>query len=232
MSLKLDFGILAKPEVTTQILSGVVTMLELTALAWVLAMVVGTVLATLRMSGNRWAEGFVSTYVEVHQNVPMLVQIFLWYFGVPALLPPGLQLWVNAHHSEFLFAFIAVGLCMGAYMSEDLRGGIRSIPKSQLEASRALGLSYLQATRLVVLPQAARIALPPLVNHTVLLFKNTSLAMTIGVAELTYAAREIESQSFRTVEIYLLATAVYLGISLLIMTGGSLLEGRFRLKTR
>lgn len=232
MSLKLDFSVLAKPDVAAQIVNGLVTMLELTALAWLLAMVVGVMLATLRMSGKRWAEALVSAYVEVHQNVPMLAQIFLWYFGVPALLPPGMQQWVNAHHSEFLFAFIAVGLCMGAYISEDLRGGIRSIPKSQLEASRALGLSYLQATRLVVLPQATRIALPPLINHTVLLFKNTSLAMTIGVAELTYAAREIESQSFRTVEIYLLATAVYLGFSLLIMTGGALLEHRFRLKTR
>lgn len=232
MSLKLDFTVLTAPDVTTQIVTGVVTMLELTALAWVLAMVVGVVLATLRMSENRWVVATVAAYVEVHQNVPMLVQIFLWYFGVPALLPLDVQQWVNAHHSEFLFAFIAVGLCMGAYMSEDLRGGIRSIPKSQLEASRALGLSYLQATRLVVLPQACRIALPPLVNHTVLLFKNTSLAMTIGVAEMTYVAREIESQSFRTVEIYLLATAVYMGVSLLIMTGGALLENRFRLKTR
>jgi polar amino acid transport system permease protein len=162
----------------------------------------------------------------------MLVQIFLWYFGIPALLPTGLQQWFNANGSEFMFAFIAVGLCMGAYMSEGLRAGIRSIPKSQLEASRALGLSYLQATRLVVLPQALRIALPTLVSYSVLLFKNSSLAMTIGVAELTYATREIESQSFRTVEVYLFATLVYLGISMLIMAGGAVLEGRYRIKTR
>ncbi len=232
MGFKLDFSVLTAPDITTQIVTGIVTMLELTALAWTLAMVVGIVLATMRMSERRWAEAAVATYVEVHQNVPMLVQIFLWYFGVPALLPVEVQQWINSQHSEFLFAFVAVGLCMGAYMSEDLRGGIRSIPKSQLEASRALGLSYLQATRLVVLPQATRIALPPLINHTVLLFKNTSLAMTIGVAEMTYVAREIESQSFRTVEIYLLTTAIYMGISLLIMTAGAMLENRFRLKTR
>ena len=83
-----------------------------------------------------------------------------------------------------------------------------------------------------MLPQALRIALPTLVNHTVLLFKGTALAMTIGVAELTYATREIESQSFRTVEVYLFTTAVYLGLSLLIMAGGSLVERRLQLRAR
>lgn len=232
MNIKLDFSVLLRDEYAQWIAKGVVTMFELTALAWLLAAGVGVVLATIRMSDNRWAQAAVAGYVEYHQNVPMLVQIFLWYFGIPALLPMGVQQWVNAHDSEFLFAFVAVGLCMGAYISEDLRAGIRSIPKSQLEASRALGLSYLQATRLVVLPQAIRIALPTLVNHTVLLFKNTSLAMTVGVAELTYAMREIESQSFRTVEVYLFATVVYLGVSLLIMAGGAVLESRYRIRAR
>ena len=232
MSIPLDFSILLRDEYPKWIVKGLVTMLELTALAWLLAMVVGIVLATIRMSNSRWGQAVVAAYVEYHQNVPMLVQIFLWYFGIPALLPGPWQQWINAHSSEFLFAFVAVGVCMGAYMSEDLRGGIRSIPKSQLEASRALGLSYLQATRLVVLPQAIRIAMPTLVNHTVLLFKNTSLAMTVGVAELTYVTREIESQSFRTVEVYLFATMVYLGISLLIMAGGAAFEHRYRIKAR
>jgi polar amino acid transport system permease protein len=95
-----------------------------------------------------------------------------------------------------------------------------------------LGLSYLKSARLVVLPQAIRIAMPTLISHTVLLFKNSSLAMTIGVAELTYATREIESQSFRTIEVYLLGTAIYLGISLLIMTGGEMLERRLRFQAR
>ncbi len=232
MSVNLDFSVLLRDEYPERIAEGLLTMFELTALAWVLAMAVGIVLATIRMSNSRWAQAAVAAYVEYHQNVPMLVQIFLWYFGIPALLPTGLQQWFNANGSEFLFAFVAVGLCMGAYMSEGLRAGIRSIPKSQLEASRALGLSYLQATRLVVLPQALRIALPTLVSYSVLLFKNTSLAMTIGVAELTYATREIESQSFRTMEVYLFATLVYLGISMLIMAGGAALEGRYRIKTR
>lgn len=232
MNLTLDFSILLHGDYPRWLFKGVLNMLALASLAWVLAVVIGTVLAVVRMSGSRLGRAVVVAYVEYHQNVPLLVQIFLWYFGIPALLPEVVQQWFNANGSEFLFAFIAVGLGMAAYMSEDLRGGIRSIPPSQLEASRALGLSYLQSARLVILPQAARIALPPLINHSVLLFKNTSLAMTIGVAELTYVTREIESQAFRTVEVYLLATVVYLAISLLVMALGSVLENRFRIQNR
>lgn len=232
MSVKLDFSVLLRDEYPQWILNGVVTMFELTALAWLLAMAVGTVLAVMRMGRSRVARAFVTAYVEYHQNVPMLVQIFLWYFGIPALLPAGAQQWINAHNSEFVFATISIGLCMAAYVSEDLRGGIRAIHGSQMEAARALGLSYLQACRLVILPQAVRIALPTLVNHTVLLFKNSSLAMTIGVAELTYATREIESQSFRTIEVYLFSTMFYLLVCLAVMAAGSALETRYRIKTR
>jgi polar amino acid transport system permease protein len=228
----LDFSFLLRGDYPGMIAKGLVTMLELTALAWLIATALGIVLALVRMTPSKAAQTAVAAWVEYHQNVPMLVQIFLWYFGIATLLPTGLQQWVNRNGGEFIFATIAISLAMSAYISEDLRGGIRSIPKSQLEASRALGLSYLQSFRLVVLPQALRIALPTLVNHTVLLFKGTALAMTIGVAELTYATREIESQSFKTVEVYLLTTVVYLALSLLIMAGGSQIERHLRLPTR
>jgi polar amino acid transport system permease protein len=228
----LDFSFLLRGDYPGMLSKGLVTMLELTVLAWVLATMLGILLALVRMTSSKIAQTAVAAWVEYHQNVPMLVQIFLWYFGIATLLPMGLQQWVNRNGGEFIFATIAISLAMSAYISEDLRGGIRSIPKSQMEASRALGLSYLQSFRLVVLPQALRIALPTLVNHTVLLFKGTALAMTIGVAELTYATREIESQSFKTVEVYLLTTVIYLGLSLLIMAGGSKIERHLRLPTR
>ncbi len=225
---RLDLSILLRGDYPQLIAKGVVTMLELTAAAWVLAAVIGVVLTVIRMAPSRAAQGAVAAYVEYHQNVPILVQVFMWYFGIPTLLPLEWQQVLNKHGTEFLFAFIALGLAMGAYVSEALRAGIRSIPRTQLEAARALGLTYLQSLKLVILPQAVRVALPALVNCTVLLFKNTSLAMAVGVAELTYVTREIESQSFRTVEVYLFATAVYLAISLLIMAAGSALERRAR----
>lgn len=229
---RIDLSILMRGDYPQLIAKGVVTMLELTATAWVLAAVVGVVLTVIRLAPSRTARGAVAAYVEYHQNVPLLVQVFLWYFGIPTLLPLEWQQALNKHGTEFLFAFIALGLAMGAYVSEALRAGIRSIPTTQLEAARALGLTHLQSLKLVILPQAVRVALPALVNCTVLLFKNTSLAMAVGVVELTYVTREIESQSFRTVEVYLFATVVYLGISLLIMAAGSALERRARAAMR
>ncbi len=228
----LDFSVLLRDDAPQLLAHGIALMLQLTVFAWLLAMFLGTLLALVRMGRSRIGQTAVAVWVEYHQNVPMLVQIFLWYFGIATLLPSELQVWLNRHGGEFTFATIAVGLATSAYMSEGLRGGIRAIPTSQVEAARSLGLTYLQAFRLVVFPQAFRIALPALVNHTVLLFKNTSLAMTIGVAELMYATREIESRSFKTIEVYLLATVVYLGISLLIMAGGSLAERRLRVAGR
>ncbi|KQT11567.1 amino acid ABC transporter permease [Ramlibacter sp. Leaf400] len=228
----LDFSVLLRDDAPQMLVRGVVIMLELTVLAWVLAMVLGTLLALVRMSKSRTAQAAVAGWVEYHQNVPMLVQVFLWYFGIATLLPADLQTWLNRHGGEFTFATVSIGLAMSAYVSEGLRGGIRSIPPSQIEAGRALGLTYLQSFRHVVFPQAIRIAMPTLINHTVLLFKNTALAMTIGVAELTYATREIESRSFKTVEVYLLATVVYLAISLLIMAAGTMAERRMRIASR
>lgn len=232
MKIQMDFSLFTQPEFLAQVGKGLLGTLELAAFAFALAMTMAVLVAVMRMGSSRLGQAIATAYVEYHQNVPLLVHIFLWYFGVAALLPAGVQQWINAHNSEFIFAFIGIGLCLGGYMSEDLRGGIRSIPAAQLEASRTLGLSYLQAFRLVILPQAVRVAMPALINHTVLLFKNTSLAMTVGAVELTYVTKEIESQTFRTFEIYLAATVMYLSLSLLLMWFGAVLENRARIRSR
>ena len=232
MKIQMDFSLLTQPQFLAQVGKGLLGTLELAALAFVLAMAMAVLIAVMRMSSSKVCRAIATAYVEYHQNVPLLVHIFLWYFGVAALMPAGMQRWINANNSEFIFAFIGIGLCLGGYMSEDLRGGIRSIATSQLEASRALGLSYLKAFRLVVLPQAVRVAMPALINHTVLLFKNTSLAMTVGAVELTYVTKEIESQTFRTFDIYLASTVIYLGLSLLLMWLGAVIENRIRIRTR
>jgi polar amino acid transport system permease protein len=150
----------------------------------------------------------------------------LWYFGISSLLPGAVQDWLNSHNAEAAFAIISLGLCQAAYFSEDLRSGLRSVSPGQAEAARALGHSYLGAMRNVLMPQAVRNALPALVNHTVSLFKNSSLAMAIGVTELTHAVKEVESQSFRTFETYFIATVIYLACSLLLMGIGAWLNRR------
>src|SRR4051812_35231102 len=113
-----DFSVLARGDYPHLIVKGLVTMLELTVLAWLLAMVVGTLLALVRMTNNRPARAAVAAWVEYHQNVPMLVQILFWYFGIATLLPSGMQVWINRHAGEFVFATIAVGLATSAYFSE------------------------------------------------------------------------------------------------------------------
>lgn len=223
-----DFSAIFQGEYPDWLLRGVITTLALAGLSWILAFFVGSLLAVIRLTGSPVANGLVATYVAFHRNVPMLVHIMFWYFGVPALLPFAVTDWLNSHGSEFILSCIAIGLVMSAYVCEDLRSAVRGIPAGQVEAARALGLSFLKTMRKVVLPQAFRIAIPPLLNQTLLLLKNTSLAMAIGVTELTAAAREIENNTFRTFEAYAVVTVIYLVLSFLIMGGGAMLQRRYR----
>ncbi len=229
MLAHLNFSsILAAPNLT-HLIWGVQYTALLTLTSWVLAVGLGTVMATLRTMGNLFVEKLVAGYVAYHQNVPMLAQLFLWYFGFPTLLPESAQAWINTHGGEFIFATIAIGLCMAAYYSEDIRSGLRAVSPGQHEAARSLGLSFAKSMRYVILPQGFRNAMPPFINHTVVLFKNTSLAMAIGVAELTYTVRDIENQTFRTFEIYLIGTVFYLAISLGLMGVGAAITRHARI---
>jgi polar amino acid transport system permease protein len=206
--------------------------LLLTLASWTLAVSLGTVLATLRTMGHPLVEKFVAGYVAYHQNVPMLAQLFLWYFGLPTLLPDSTQVWINGHGGEYIFASIAIGLGMAAYFSEDIRSGLRAVSPGQHEAARSLGLSYAKSMRYVILPQGFRNAMPPFINHTIVLFKNTSLAMAVGVLELTYTVRDIENQTFRTFEIYLVGTVIYLAISLGLMGVGAIIVRHTRIPAK
>lgn len=197
--------------------------------SWLLAMSLAFVLQAVRLLPFTPAQHLVDAYVSYHRNVPTLVQLMLWYFGIASLLPDSLQAWLASHSAEAVFAIVGLGLCQAAYFGEDLRSGLRAVPPGQTEAARALGHDFLGTLRFVLFPQAIRNALPALVNHSVSLFKNSSLAMAIGVAELTHAVREVENLSFRAFEAYLIATVVYLVLSLLIMGLGTWLEQRTRI---
>ncbi|MGC6369178.1 amino acid ABC transporter permease [Pseudomonas sp. K2I15] len=227
--MKHDFDLAAvlQGEYAELIVKGIEITLQLALFAWLLAMALALLLVTIRLTGNKLADRLVAGYVSYHRNVPTLVQLMLWYFGVPTLLSESTQLWLANYSTEYLFSVIALGLCQAAYFCEDIRSGLRAIPAGQTEASRALGLGYVRSMRYVILPQGVRNSLPSLINHTVLLFKNTSLAMAIGVVELTYATREVENYTFRTFESYLVATVFYLIFSLLLMGLGALLARRF-----
>lgn len=220
-------AILLNAEFGRMLLHGLQTTLVIAAGSWLLAMTLAVALLTIRLTPSRIAQGAVGAYVSYHRNVPTLVQMMLWYFGIASLLPPDVQGWLSEHRAESVFAIIALGLCQAAYFSEDLRSGLRAVPPGQAEAARALGHGFVGSMRFVLMPQAIRNAVPALVNHSVSLFKNSSLAMAIGATELTHAVKEIESSSFRAFETYLIATVTYLAISLLLMAAGAWLGRRY-----
>ena len=227
-----DFDLLAillKPEFGAMLLHGLLETLKIAAGSWLLAMGMAVVLLVVRLTPSRIAERVVAGYVSYHRNVPTLVQLMFWYFGIFSLLPQFLQGWLSEHNAEAILSIVALGLCQAAYFSEDMRSGLRSIPAGQAEAARALGHGYIGSMRHVMLPQAVRNAIPALVNHSVSLFKNSSLAMAIGVAELTHAVKEVESQSFRAFEAYSVATVLYLAFSLFIMAAGGWVTRHYRI---
>lgn len=228
----LDFSAVLTGQYIDWLLSGLKLTLMLAAGAWAIAFVLAVILAVLRATEWKPAVWLVSAYVEIHQNIPLLVQVMFWYFAMPELLPEGIRIWLNERNIEFLLAMIAIGLCFAAYMSEALRSGLRAVPRTQYEAGRAAGFSYLQTMRYVTVPQALRLSVPPLINYSLLLFKNTSIAMAIGVHELTYQSRQIESDTFRTFEVFIIATGIYLAFSFLIMALGNLYERRSAIVSR
>lgn len=230
--IKLDFGAVLQGQYLQWLVNGALTTLALFSLALVCAFFLAVFLLVVRSLPSKLFEWLVAAYVNYHRNVPTLVQLFVWYFGVPQLLPVSVGSWINDHNGEFIFALIALSLNAAAYISEDLRSGVRSVAKGQEEAARALGLSYLQAMRDVVLPQAVRVAVPSLINQSLNLFKTTSLAMAIGVAEMTYASRQIENETYRTFETFAIASAFYLLISFAIMLTGHWYNRRYVLVRR
>ena len=196
--------------------SGLQTSLALTAIAFVLALPLAMGIALLRLSSSIALRWLGTLYVEAIRNVPLLAHLLFWYFGAPELLPNSAKEWLYAHNAEFMCAAVAMTLYAAAYMSEDIRSGIRAVPAAQTQAAMALGLSHLATLRFIVLPQAIRLTIPPLISQTLNLWKDSSIATVIGVGELMYQAARVETATFRSTEAFSFVTLSYLGVSLLI----------------
>jgi len=216
LNYKFDWTIITSGQYVDWLVSGLRVTLELSAISVVLSFLLGLLIAVMRMSNVRPVRWFAHGYLEFFRNTPLLVQIFFWYFGSYKILPMVVNDWLNSTNFEFAAAVIALTIYTSAFIAEDIRSGVRSIPKEQMEASRSSGFSYLRAMQYIILPQAVRLTIPPLINQFLNLMKNSSLAMTIGVAELTYQARQVESYTFKGFEAFTAATLVYLGLSLII----------------
>lgn len=226
-----DFGVVLTGEFLDWLIAGFLLSIRLTLLTLLFAFPLGTIVALLRIAPFaplRWLGFFI---VEAVRSVPLLVHLLFWYFGAPALLPEAARAWLYEHNAETICAVVALTLYTSAYMAEDIRGGIRAVPVTQTEAARALGLSAVLTLRRIVLPQAWRVAVPPLVSQSVSLWKNTSIATVIGTTELMYQAQRVETASFRGVETFAVTTLAYLAVSLSITALAAAFQHRYPVRT-
>ena len=194
------------------LLVGLLWTLATALAAWVIALAIGAVVGTLRTTPLKWAVRAGNLYVEIFRNIPLIVQMFLWFFVMPELVPQGLGDWIKQMPPPW-GSYIPAVLCLGIFTSvrvaEQVRAGINSLPRGQRFAGTAMGLTQAQTYRYVILPQAFRIILPPLTSESMNIIKNSSVAFAVSIAELTMFAMQAQEETSRGVEIYLAVTALY-----------------------
>jgi glutamate/aspartate transport system permease protein len=199
--------------------------------AWVIALVIGAAVGTLRTTPHKWVVRLGNAYVEVFRNVPLLVQMFLWFFVVPELLPTALGDSIKQMPppwSSYLPAVLCLGLFTSVRVAEQVKAGIQSLSRGQGMAGTALGLTLPQTYRYVLLPMALRIVLPPLTSEFLNVIKNSSVALTIGLLELTGRARAMQEFSFKVFEAFAAATVIYLLTNLVVVVLMRMLEHKVR----
>jgi glutamate/aspartate transport system permease protein len=200
------------------LLSGLEVTIVTALAAWVIALMTGTVVGVMRTLPSKAANLFGFCYVEFFRNMPLLVQLFLWFFVLPEIVPASWGLWLKQlPNAPFYTAAIGTGLFMSARVAEQTRAGINSLPRGQKLAATALGLRTPQIYRYVLLPIAFRIILPPLTSEFLSTIKNTSVALTIGLIELTAEARAMQEFSFQVFEAFTAATVLYLLINIVVV---------------
>ncbi|NWB26972.1 amino acid ABC transporter permease [Pseudomonas gingeri] len=227
------FGELLGPQYLKWLFDGFVLTVALSAVVCLVATGLGFLVCLARLGRSRLIAWPARTYLALFRNTPLLVQLFFWYFGVSALLPEGLVSWLNLPHDvslagveiswpsfEFIAGFWGLTLYTSAFIAEEFRAGVASVRPQQREAGIAMGFRPAQVWRYVVLPQALRTALGPLLGQYMNALKNSSLTMAIGLAELSYASRQVETETFKTFQAFGFATLLYILSIALIETAG------------
>lgn len=177
----------------------------------ILAIIVGALIGTLRTLPNgRFLPTFGTVWVELFRNIPLLVQIFLWYYVIPGIFP------VMKEFPGFVLVVFALGFFTSARIAEQVRAGIQSLPRGQLQAAMAMGMTVPQAYRYVVLPMAFRIIVPPLTSEAMGIVKNSSVAFAVSISELTMYAMQVQEETSRGIEVYLAVTTLYIITALII----------------
>ncbi|MBS0240992.1 MAG: amino acid ABC transporter permease [Proteobacteria bacterium] len=223
-----DWGLLFRDPYFGWLVSGLGWTLAIAALAGMIALSVGTVIGILRTVPGRVPRFIGTAYVEIFRNVPLLLQMFLWFFVLPELMPGSIGHWMKRDmpYPEFTSPVLCLGFYAASRVAEQLRSGIESISKGQARAALATGLTLPQTYRFVLLPIAFRLMVPTLTSEFLGIIKNSSLALTVGMMELTAQSRQIESFTFHGFEAFTAATVIYGVVSLIALGLARVVEGR------
>ncbi len=227
MDYKWNWGVLLQPVATGEpttylgwLLSGFLNTLVLTVLAWILAMIVGSMFGIMRTLPNKFLAGLGVAYVSVFRNIPLIVQFFIWYFVVPELLPTAAGDWIKGlapYTQFFVVSIFSLGIYTGSRVCEQVRAGINALPKGQRNAGLALGFTLAQTYRYILLPVTYRTIIPPLTSEFLIISKNSAVASTIGLLELSGQARQLVDYTAQPYESFICVTLAYMALNFLII---------------
>lgn len=202
------------------LLTGLQWTVALSLSSWIIALLAGSLVGVLRTAPSGWLSGIATAWVELFRNIPLLVQLFIWYFVLPELLPQRLGDAFKQSDpllQQFLAAMVCLGLFTSARVAEQVRAGIGSLPRGQKNAGLALGLTLPQTYRHVLLPMAFRIIVPPLTSEFLNIFKNSAVATTIGLIELSRQAQQLVDYTAQPYEAFIAVTLLYVLINVTVM---------------
>ena len=212
------------------VLTGLGWLLIIAFVAWTIAMVLGSVLGIMRTLPSKTARTIGTAYVTIFRNIPLLIQLFIWFYVVPNFLPTSIREWwindLGANTTALISASIGLGLFTAARVCEQVRTGIEALPVGQINAGYAMGFNTSQLYRYVILPQSFRTILPPLSSELTNCVKNTSIASLVGVAEIISQMKTISEYTQNTIEIYTIVTVIFIVINVCLISAMHLLEKR------
>jgi len=228
MNYNWNWGVLFEEQYLHWLISGFGWTIAVALCAWVIAMFIGCIVGVGRTLPNRLISFICTSYVELFRNIPLLVQMFIWYFAVPEIVPDDLGRWLKRDmpNPEFVTAVVALGLYTASRVAEQVRAGIETVPVGLKSAAKASGLNTFQSYRYIQLPISFRLIVPPMTSEFLTVFKNSSLALTIGLLELTAQSQQIAEYTFHGFEAFTAATVIYVFIALIVTSLMHVLERR------
>ena len=231
MEYNWDWGVLFREPYFGWIIDGIGWTVTVSIAAWIIAFTIGSVVGVARTVPVRWVRSAATVYVEIFRNIPLLVQLFLWYFVLPEVLPREWGLWMKREMPlpEVTTAIIGLGFYTASRVAEQVRSGIEAIPRGQSMAGYATGLTTVQLYRHILVPVAYRLIVPPLTSEFLTIFKNSSLALTIGVLETTARSRQITEFTFQGFEAFTAATVIYIVITLTVTAVMTVVDERAKI---